>query len=367
MTENTKIDTDELDEFLVRFHSRLDFYSRIGRPPSNQDEARSLKNDARRRLIEVQRSNADGMIAQMYGATLREAVQMAALLEARGRDGKMFLDSSRQIWGEPSHQSFRSAMDVLESQPSSGRVARELKQKERTFDSRQMLQWLSEIADFLDLEWKFNIYEGTGGLSVSSPNRTLNVPENREFTELEMFRLPLHELGRHAVSYVNGIRQPYRIMGIGVGGYELTDEGAAVAIENEAGLLDADVLKKYAARTVAVYMMNNDESRQYVENVLLERGVRIKTVKEVLDRVYMSGGFSRDHIYFEGFRHVQGFLADRGTLSDLFIGKVPLELLDEGLAEREEIVRPLFDPEDIYPDFYDNLQDRWTDFIAEEA
>jgi hypothetical protein len=150
-------------------------------------------------------------------------------------------------------------------------------------------------------------------------------------------------------------------MGTGVGGYEESDEGVAVALESHAGLLDPHVLKKYAARCVAVYMMNNGDPRHEAEKALERYSIEKETLQTVLDRVYTSGGFSRDHIYFEGFRQVQSFLSSGGSLEQLFVGKVPISSIESGLLELEGVEGPEIGPSDICL----NIRELWKDYSAE--
>lgn len=370
MTEQklNEIKTEELDDFILSFHSRLDFYAKLGDSERvDHAEARALKNEARRKLIELEKKNLNGAIPKMYGSSFKEAVNLAMMLEAYGRNRNWFLDASRRVWGEPSYSTYRAALDVLSSDPSSGEIAQELKQSDKSFSSAEMRKWMEIVVEQLNLDWKINVYEGSGGMAVSSANQTLNMPSERQFSKLEMFRLPLHELGRHAECYVNGLQQPYRVMAVGVGGYEETDEGTAVELERTAGLMDADVLKKYAARAAAVYMMNQDTARDEVKHALSEYEVQYSTVDRVVDRVYQGGGFSRDHIYFEGFREVQGYLGSDGSLSDLFIGKVPVEALKAGLAERDEIKDPRHPPEEFFSKFYEEMRPAWNRFREQIA
>ena len=100
--------------------------------------------------------------------------------------------------------------------------------------------------------------QDSSGVMVSNGNLliapTVAVPEARVHALLQ------HEIGTHIVTHVNGSRQPLRLLGAGLAGYDETQEGLAVFAEYLAGGLTARRLRQLAARVVAVHQMTEGET-----------------------------------------------------------------------------------------------------------
>ncbi|NIQ16470.1 MAG: DUF1704 domain-containing protein, partial [Candidatus Dadabacteria bacterium] len=61
-----------------------------------------------------------------------------------------------------------------------------------------------------------------------------------------------HEIGTHALTYFNGLSQPFKQLCIGLSGYEELQEGLAVLAEYLVGGLSKPRLRLLAGRVVAV-------------------------------------------------------------------------------------------------------------------
>ncbi len=149
-------------------------------------------------------------------------------------------------------------------------------------------------------------------------------------------RLAVHEIGVHALRAQNGFDQPLKLLGYGVPGYEATEEGLAVYSEVWTGTADARILRRYAARVLAVSAL--DRGLTFAENFeeLVALGLTEAQSWSTVLRARRGGGLYKDHIYLEGLFKILGHLRDGGSLESLYVGKVGLQHLDElqqGLAE----------------------------------
>jgi uncharacterized protein (TIGR02421 family) len=133
-----------------------------------------------------------------------------------------------------------------------------------------------------------------------------------------------HEIGTHVVTHLNGSRQPLRLLGAGLAGYDETQEGLAVFAEYLVGGLTARRLRQLAARVVAVHQMTEGATFPDVHRHLVESGVRATEAFTIAMRVFRSGGLTKDAVYLRGLRAVIAYLASGGRLDVLWLGKLSL-------------------------------------------
>ena len=136
-----------------------------------------------------------------------------------------------------------------------------------------------------------------------------------------------HEIGTHLVTYFNGKAQPLRQLYCGLAGYEELQEGTAVLAEYLVGGLTLGRLRVLAARVVAVRAMFDGASFVDVFRSLVAEGFAPNTAFTITARVFRGGGLSKDAVYLRGLIKVLDYLAEGGSLSELFVGKVALPYL----------------------------------------
>jgi len=89
-------------------------------------------------------------------------------------------------------------------------------------------------------------------ITVSSRDRAIYVTPAINYTREEVERLKIHEIEAHVYRGINGQAQPFRIFAEGLAGYDETEEGLAIELEDLSGVLEADTrqMKLYAARAL---------------------------------------------------------------------------------------------------------------------
>lgn len=364
-TQKQKKSLREYDEFLRVFHRKIDFYTNLlDHEYTASRETSELRTKVQKKISELRSEKLeDQIIKQMYLSSLENAREQAIILESRNRKNEMLTSGSRKLWGEPSYKNYRKAIKILKKEKSPVEPTEKLETDE-VYDSEDMRDWMNAVFDFFDISgWTVYLKKNTENISVSSANRKLNLPEDRNFSQQEAFRLALHEIGRHVLTFENGKEQDYKVMALGVGGYEKIDEGVAAYMEKKSGLITEKVYRKYAARLVAVYQMNNGQSRSKTKKNLERLNIDSSTVEKVVDRVYTSGGLSRDHIYLEGLLRVEDYLERGGNLNDLFIGKLPIKYSEE-LGKRREIEHPERDMAELTRNFRKEISPVWNDLMT---
>ena len=155
-----------------------------------------------------------------------------------------------------------------------------------------------------------------------------------------------HEVGTHVLTYVNGCRQPLRLLAAGLAGYEETQEAFAVLAEYLVGGLRPGRVRELAARVVAVHRMINGDPFATVHKALTAAGLSDERAFTTTMRVFRGGGFTKDAIYLRGLGEVLTHVRANGGLDVLLLGKLPLREapLVEALLERGILVQPHLRP-----------------------
>ena len=309
-----------------------------------------LRADIDRFESEVDSTEASNTVRNIYRGTLEEGRDLISIAENLG-DPEAVKEASRSIYGEPSSATVNWADRVLEERDP----AEDERYTEGRFSTTEMKDSLEKTLDLLEMEeWEVNT-RNKGSMKVNAANQEISVPEDREFTENEMMRLLVHEIGTHALRGANGYQQDFGIMGSGTGGYHQAAEGIAFFLEEATGLSNPDNKRKYAARVKSVesVMNGNDFTDTYAMN--REFGFDHEKAWKMSLRVHRGGGFIKDHVYAEGFRQVEAYVKDKdeldytegleefadmdGSLEDLMAGKISVEQgydlqgeLDEGYS-----------------------------------
>lgn len=283
----------------------------------------------------VKSSGLSEPVEDVYHDTLDEMDALVDIAHGVGNP-EAVRDASSRIYGEPSEEALEWARDTLDSvEPG------ELQEAE--FTATQMGESIEAALDTLGMEdWSVS-YSEKGVVSVNGANQEIQVPEEREFTENEMKRLLVHEVGTHALRGANGYEQEFEVLGSGAGGYHTAEEGLAFFIEKATGLADPDLERKYAGRVLSVDSVMNGDDLAETYRMNRELGFDHDQSWSLATRAHRGGGFIKDHVYGEGYRQVEEYLEDEdGDMGDLMLGKVSIEQ-GQALSEYEGL-EPKYSP-----------------------
>jgi uncharacterized protein (TIGR02421 family) len=171
---------------------------------------------------------------------------------------------------------------------------------------------------------------------------------SRRFGRREALRLAAHEVLGHLVSAANGRTQPLRLLGLGTAGWFADQEGLAILLEEQAGLLDGRRLRTLAARVVAADHMHagaafGDTARALVD----EHGFAPADAIAITERAHRGGGVARDVGYLSGYLRVREAVASgEASVDALRAGRLSLEALptvrtlQDGGWARRPVYRP---------------------------
>jgi hypothetical protein len=200
------------------------------------------------------------------------------------------------------------------------------------------LDWLTEHDDSAWGEWAAIPKEGTS-LSVSPKERRIKIADRREPATVAATKgLLAHELLVHAARAKNGFKTGDQKLGLGLPGYADSEEGLGVLAEHAInGVLPEKAGDRYTDIAMALGTVEGvQRTRHQLFEVAYPRSlVRAQTRGETtvdtanlaneawvhVDRIYRGGlgddrathqaVFTKDIVYYRGYRQMVGFLADR--------------------------------------------------------
>ena len=259
----------------------------------------------------------------VYGKLLRSKIcelnNMLNMLRHVGK--KEFTKYSIKTYGKPSSDLICEARKILRSDEE---------------DVWKRYSRLSMTKKFMDtfalknLNWTVKEKEMVAGATFNVKNRTLFINKNRDFSENDVKRLIVHEIGTHITRSENANACKYKMFKFGFPGYLDTEEGLAAYNEYCSGLLTPRILKNYAGRVFANELsLKNSFSAVY--NALLEYFPKgdawtlTLRAKRGLRDTSKPGAFTKDHLYLKGFLKVKDFAEKGGDMSKLYVGKIGVE------------------------------------------
>ena len=171
---------------------------------------------------------------------------------------------------------------------------------------------------------------------------------DRCFGVREAQRLAVHEVLGHAVAAANGRAQPLRLFEIGTAGSFSDQEGVALWLEEQAGLMDGRRLRTIAARVWVVDRMHSGATFPDTARALV-RELEFSAFESIVlcERCWRGGGVARDAGYLRGLLRVRAAIDSGHTdIDELRTGRIGVGDVSwlSGLAEaglyRTPVARP---------------------------
>lgn len=277
----------------------------------------------------------DKPVGKLYKNTIDKLNLKNSIIANRG-DEQTVRQATKTIYGEPSDELVDYAKEILEeTEPAT-------ENQQKPIEADEAKQVFNTALHQMEMEDWETEYTDKTTISVKASEKTIKVPDKRNYGQTEPIRLAIHEL-LHAARSANGYQQDHDIFGIGVAGYQDTDEGLAIFLEEQTGFQDNQTLRKYAARVLVTHNVMEDKSfRETFEMLNEDFNIDKDDAFQYTARGYRAGGFAKDHIYLQGYKKIKDYVEDGGNLKDLYQGKIPLEDVESGTLEE---IEGLEDPE----------------------
>jgi alpha-L-glutamate ligase-like protein len=210
-----------------------------------------------------------------------------------------------------------------------------LKQGHKVYKDKKVAKLFNDFLKKSNLNnWKVQIKENMiGNCSVNKSN-TIFIKKGSRFHETRVKKLIAHEIETHIFTAENGKRQPYKIFQYGTANFLETQEG--LAIYNQEKTLGYDENHYFAAINLLTcdLVLKHGFAESY--KLLVEKGIKPKKAikfilktKRGMGDTSKPGGFAKQAIYTRGALKIDDFVKKGGKLSELYIGKISLDILDD--------------------------------------
>ncbi len=259
----------------------------------------------------------------VFGMLLKKKIielhNIFLMIKNTGKEG--FTEYSIKVYGAPKPELVNEARKILKID------------EEEVWTKYSRLSMTKAFSDHFKinkLDWKIKEKEMVAGAAIDSKRKSLIINKNKDFSENDVKRLMIHEIGTHVTRFENGKKQKHKMFSFGFPGYLDTEEGLAAYNEYRAGLLSPKILRMYAGRVLANDMALKS-SFSVVYNTLLEHFTRYDAwtlalrSKRGLSDTSKKGGFTKDHLYLKGFLKVKDFAEKGGDMKKLYTGKIGVE------------------------------------------
>ena len=266
----------------------------------------------------------DTPIGLLWQKKADEIVRKIKLLESRNTPE--FTQRSIELYGAPTETLYKAALHEVEKMPSEFPSAGKLltaKEAKRLFEKA--------IEDYGLKGWRVKIKEDLVSDAIAGKENTIFIREGATFTEDRLKGTIAHEIETHAFTAMNGALQPYKIFQRGLADYLTTEEG--LAVYNQEQTESSDTIKKYwpASSVIGIKVaMEGSFTDVYMRIVELgfgaERAWRVALkAKRGISDTSQPGAFTKDFVYYKGFKMIEEFVKHGGDLRNLYYGKTNLE------------------------------------------
>ena len=265
------------------------------------------------------------------------------MLDARG-DNARFTKASQALFGSPATAIVKEARTLLQSwkrpQHSEELEMISAEGARETFES--------VLTDYGLRDWNVK-FKSNAISDVSIGKKTIFLRSGASFSRERLQSLIAHEIETHVLTSENGSKQSYELFERGCAGYLETQEG--LAIYNQNSVLSVENEKRYwpAASTLAV-RYGDDHSfaklRAYIRRLGFDDVRALRTcfkVKRGMTDTSKPGAFTKELVYFRGWKLVTKFLEDGGDLNELYKGKINLHDIDL-VRNISDLIDPVYLP-----------------------
>ena len=287
----------------------------------------------------------DTVLGDIFRAKKIEIERKVALLKAVR--SKEFTKRSKELFGFPTKKNIELAQEMLANKP------KKFFKEQPTLDSQAVQAEFRKALEKYGLKkWKVVLKEDLAADALAGKKNTIFVRSGAVFSSERLKATIAHEIGTHILRTENGKAQPYEIFARGLANYLELEEGLAIynqgLVLNQnsekyywpaLGLLAVEFADKFGFREVYDFARKQgfDEERAWKTALKVKRGLRDTSEP---------GGFTKEHLYFSGWRKIKNFVENGGDVTQLYVGKIKVEDLPL-LKELKEIK-----PAKKLPDFY---------------
>lgn len=293
----------------------------------------------------------DAEIQHMYRDVIQAYMDKVDMLSTLGTP--KFLYNSMRYFGEPSLKDVDNARFMLYCPPF------EPVDEERSLTVEDASELFYELGKEYGFNFKIKVSERVvSPATVLNAKKTVVLKKGAKFGKRNLASLGHHEIGVHMVTTMNSNLQPLKLVNIGLPKNTMTQEGLAILSELLSDTFRYTRLHELAYRVFAVRSVVRGDSFVETFDLLHVRlGLARDAAFNLSTRVHRGGGFTKEHLYLEGFKRILTMYNAGESLDNLLIGKTSLEykstldeMIDRGLLLKPKYITSAFlKPEKINP------------------
>lgn len=269
----------------------------------------------------------DTPIGILWQKKADEIQRKIELMESRTTSN--FTSKSIHLYGAPDEELLRIALEEIKHMPNSfpdaGKIL-PIKEVKKIFEQA--------IEDYGLKGWSVKIKDEMVSDAIAGKSNTILIRSDARFTGDRLKGTVAHELETHAFTAMNGALQPYKIFQRGLADYLITEEG--LAVYNQDQTESSETIKKYwpASSVIGIYTAMHGSFVDVYEEIMkhdfgADRAWQVALkAKRGLSDTSKPGAFTKDFVYFKGYRMILDYVKKGGGLKDLYYGKTNLNDLD---------------------------------------
>lgn len=293
-----------------------------------QFEYKPLKFDPNNLYARLKRIEfPDSSIGTLWRKKADEIKRKIELLEARGTDH--FTAKSIHLYGAPDEAIYQQALEEVKAMPS------DFPEPTNILTAKEAKKIFEQAIEEYGLKgWSVKIKSEMVSDAIAGKENSIMLREGATFSEERLKGTIAHEIETHVFTAMNGSMQPYKIFQRGLADYLMTEEG--LAVYNQEQTESSETAKKYwpASSVIGIYVALHGTFADVYAEILkygfdMERAwkVALKAKRGMTDTSRL-GAFTKDFVYFKGYKMILDFVKNGGDLRDLYYGKINLNDLD---------------------------------------
>jgi len=269
----------------------------------------------------------DSPLGILWRKKAEEIRQKIELLESRGKND--FTAKSIHLYGAPDKEILDEALNEIAGMPT------KFTEPKKLMNSAEAKKIMEQAIDEYGLKgWAVQLKKDMVSDAIAGKENSILIREGATFSEDRLKGTIAHEIETHVFTAVNGSMQPYKIFQRGLAGYLMTEEG--LAVYNQGKTESSETEKKYwpASSVVGIHTaISGSFADVYAELIKhhfsIERAWKVALkAKRGLTDTSKPGAFTKDYIYFIGYKKILDFIKNGSDLKDLYYGKINMDDLD---------------------------------------
>lgn len=270
----------------------------------------------------------DTPIGLLFEKKREEIIKKIALLDYRSFPEE-FTSASVELYGKPDDDMVKEALEYLDETSIS------YSQEKGTVTAQEVKERMDKVfADYGLQNWEVKIKEDMVSDAIAGKHNRLFIRKDALFSEKRIENLIIHEIETHILTAENGKSQNFELFKRGFANYLETQEG--LAIYNILTQKHEEAKNLYLSISL-VYAVDLAMKHSFVE--IFEKMLDIKIpperawrnalkVKRGLEDTSEPGGFTKDFLYYKGYKDIKQFAEQGDLIKDLYRGKFNLKDLE---------------------------------------